>query len=176
MNIDDQIRDEKLQYNINSEAAKISALSSGKFCKYEYLPGEDILQSNQQQIIEQAKFTYSPLGEAFDKQTKTIKDQGEKQVEAVTNNKLAIKDENITPKSAFGNEEAVDEFNKINKLEKNVDREKLVYNSDKYMYDFRTFKTIRTFGKDNLITETRPKNAIKKKNKEILLLKICMTF
>ena len=62
MTINDQIWDEKLQYDINREAAKESALSSGKIHKYEYLTGEDILPSNQQQIIEQAKFTYSPLG------------------------------------------------------------------------------------------------------------------
>ena len=54
---------------------KISALSSGKIDKYEYLTGEEILPSNQEQIIEQAKFTYSPLGKAFEKQAKTIKDQ-----------------------------------------------------------------------------------------------------
>ena len=83
MTIDDQIKDEKLQYNINREAPKISALSSGKIHKYKYLTGESILPSNQQQIIEQARFTYSPLGLAFDKQIKTIKDQGEKQVEAL---------------------------------------------------------------------------------------------
>ena len=58
---DDQIRDEKLRYDINWEAAKISALSSGKIDKYEYLTGREMLPSNQQQIIEQAKFTYSPL-------------------------------------------------------------------------------------------------------------------
>ena len=75
---DDQIRDEKLQYNINKESAKITALSSGKIDKYEYLTGEEILPSNQQQIIEKAKFTYSPLGKAFEKQIKTIEDQGEK--------------------------------------------------------------------------------------------------
>ena len=46
MTIDNQIKDEKLQYNINREAAKISALSSGKIHKYEYLTGEDILPSN----------------------------------------------------------------------------------------------------------------------------------
>ena len=57
MTINDQIRDEKLQYDINREASKISALSSGKIHKYEYL-SEDILPSNQQQIIERAKFTY----------------------------------------------------------------------------------------------------------------------
>ena len=59
------------------------ALSSGKIHKYEYLTGEDILPSNQQQIIEQAKFTYSPLGKAFEKQIKTIEDQGKKQVDAL---------------------------------------------------------------------------------------------
>ena len=46
MSINDQIKDEKLQYDINREAAKISALSSGKLHKYEYLTGEDILPSN----------------------------------------------------------------------------------------------------------------------------------
>ena len=75
MTINDQIKDEKLQYDINREAVKISALSSGKLHKYEYLTGEDLLPSNQQKIIEQTKFTYSPLGKAFDKQVKTIEDQ-----------------------------------------------------------------------------------------------------
>ena len=51
MTIDDQIRDEKLQYDINREAAKISALSSNKFNKNEYLTGEEILPSNQKQMI-----------------------------------------------------------------------------------------------------------------------------
>ena len=78
MTIENQIKDEKLQYDINREAAKISALSSGKIDKYEYLTGEDILPSGQQQIIEQAKFTYSPLGKAFNKQTKAIEEQGKK--------------------------------------------------------------------------------------------------
>ena len=78
-----QIRDEKLQYDINREAAKISALSSGKIHKYEYLTGEDILPSTQQQIIEQARFNYSPLGKAFEKQAKTIEDQGQKQINAL---------------------------------------------------------------------------------------------
>ena len=78
MTIDDQIRNEKLQYDLNREAAKISALSSGKIRKYEYLTGEDILPSNQQQIIKHVKFTYSPLGKAFEKQIKTIEDQGKK--------------------------------------------------------------------------------------------------
>ena len=61
MTINDQIKDKKIQYDINREDAKISALSSGKIHKYEYLTGEEILPSDQQQIMEQAKFTYSPL-------------------------------------------------------------------------------------------------------------------
>ena len=83
MTSEDQIKDEKLQYDINREAAKISALSLGKIDKYQYLTGEEIFPFNQQQIIEQAKFSYSPLGKAFEKQTKTIEDQGEKQIKPI---------------------------------------------------------------------------------------------
>ena len=83
MTINEQIRDEKLKYDINREAAKISVLSSGKIRKYEYFTGEEILPLEQQQIIEQAKFTYSPLEKAFEKQIKTIEDQGKKQVDAL---------------------------------------------------------------------------------------------
>ena len=84
------IRYEKLQYDINRETPIISALSSGKIDKYEYLTGEEILPSNQKQIIEQAKFTYSPLRKAFEKQTKTIKDQEEKRIEAIQGNKKQL--------------------------------------------------------------------------------------
>ena len=88
MTTEDQIRDETLQYDINREAAKISALSSGRIDKYEYLTGEEILPSTQQQIIEQGQFTYSPLGNTFEKQTKTIKDQGEKQIKSIQDKEL----------------------------------------------------------------------------------------
>ena len=75
------------------EAAKISALSSSKIDKQEYLTGEEILASNQRQIIEQAKFTYSPLGNNFEKQIKTTEDQGQKQVKALVDLKpKAIKE------------------------------------------------------------------------------------
>ena len=73
MTVDDEIEDEKLQYGFNREVAKISALSSGKIDKYEYLTGEEILPSNQKQIIEQAKFTYSPLGKASEKKKNQLK-------------------------------------------------------------------------------------------------------
>ena len=81
-------------YDINREAAKISALSSGKIDKYEYLTGKEILPSNQQQIIQQTKFTYSPLGKAFEKQIKTIEDQGKKQVKAIQDKQLVNIDNN----------------------------------------------------------------------------------
>ena len=67
-----KIRDEKLQYNINGEVAQISALSSEKIDYYEYLAGEEILPSNQRQVIEQAKFEYSLFGEVFEKQTEKL--------------------------------------------------------------------------------------------------------
>ena len=76
MTIEDQIRDEKRQYDINSEAAKISTLSSAKIDKYEDLTGEEILPCTQQQIIKQANFTYSPLGKAFEKQKNNRRSKG----------------------------------------------------------------------------------------------------
>ena len=85
MTIGDQIEDEKLQYDINRETAKISAWSSGKIDKYEYLTGEEILPSNQKQVLEKAKFTYFVLGKAFEKQIKTTEDQGERQIKAIQN-------------------------------------------------------------------------------------------
>ena len=98
MTIEDQIRDEKLQYDINKEAAKVSTLLSGKIDNYEYLTGEEILPSNQQQIIEQANFTYSPLEKAFEKQTKTIEDQGKKQLDVLKSLEFLKKKKELKPK------------------------------------------------------------------------------
>ena len=70
MIIDDKIRDKKMQYDINRKAAKISALSSGKIEQHEYLAGEEIQPSDQRRVIQQANFTYFPLGKAFQQQTK----------------------------------------------------------------------------------------------------------
>ena len=60
-----------MQYDNDREAAKISALSSGKTDEYEYLSGQEILPFDQSRIIEQVKLTYSPLGKAFEKHTHT---------------------------------------------------------------------------------------------------------
>ena len=142
MTINDHIRDEKLRYDVNREAAKISALSLGKIHKYEYLTGEEILPSNQQQIIEQAKFTYSPLGKAFEKQIKTIEDQGQKQAEALntlkSNDELTIED--VIPKSTLNNDKAEKELDKIKEIEKTVHREKLnihIYETNEHIYSVK---------------------------------------
>ena len=73
MKINDKIRDQKVHYNINREAAKSSALSSDKTDKYEFLTGEGVLSSDQRRVIEQAKYTYSPLRKALEKQKKELK-------------------------------------------------------------------------------------------------------
>ena len=157
MTIEDQIKDEKLQYDVNREAAKISALSSGKLDKYEYLTGEEILPSNQQQIIEQAKFTYAPLGKTFEKQTKTIEDQGKKQLDTLEY--LKPSDKELPPIKDFIpeenlNPENINEIKRIEEQEKKVNRNKMFYKTTNKTYDFRKFKTIRTFGneiKNNVI-------------------------
>ena len=189
MTIEDQIKDEKLQYDINRETAKISALSSGKLDKYEYLTGEEILPSNQQQIIQQAKFNYSPLGKALEKQIKTIKDQGEKQLVALES--LKDSDKNLTSIKDFIptenlNPEIINEIKRIEEIEKNIDRNKMVYKGTNETYDFRNFKTIRAFGNEirnniisldtanleqvnllsyinNFIRKTKPRNPEKRK-------------
>ena len=160
MTIEDQIKDEKLQYDINREAAKISVLSSGKLDKYEYLTGEEILPSNQRQIIQQAKFNYSPLGKALEKQVKTIKDQGEKQVDALkTSYKKLPSIKDFVPTEKF-NPEIIAEIKRIEEIEKNVGRDKMFYEGTSRNYDFRGFKTIRTYGNDirNNVTTLKAAN------------------
>ena len=88
MTIEEKIRDEKLKYDIDIEAAKISALSSEKVDKYEYLTGQEILPSKRRHTIVQAKFTYSPLGKALEKQT-------EKQFDALNSLNLSNKTDEL---------------------------------------------------------------------------------
>ena len=194
MTSNDQIRDEKLQYDINREAAKISVLSSGKIRKYDYLTGEYILPANQQQIIEQARFTYSPLRKAFEKQIKTIEDKGQKQIDALESLKPKEQTKSIEEifLEGYDSVEIKNELNKIKEYEKKVNRDNMIYYSSKEPFDFRMFKTIRSFGDDiysskitinkadqeqsdlveyilNFNNKTRPKNKDDKKNKKIVL-------
>ena len=133
MTIEDQIKDEKLQYDINREAPKISALSPGKIDKYEYLTSEEISPSNQQRIIQQAKFNYSPLGKAFEKQIKTIKDQGKKLVKAIQDNKQLINKDDYKDKLLHSKEREIfkdicnKRFDKIEELNNEIDYDDLDY-------------------------------------------------
>ena len=149
MTIEDQIKDEKLQYDINREAAKISALSSGKLDKYEYLTGEEILLSNQQQIIQQAKFNNSPLGKALAKQRKTIEDQGEKQAKAIQDKQIVnINKDDYKDKLLLSKEREIfkDIYNKkldkIEELNNKIDYDNLKYAvySSKKIYNFSELK------------------------------------
>ena len=137
MTIEDQIKDEKPQYDINREAAKISALSSGKLDKYEYLTGEEILPSNQQQTIQQAKFSYSLLGKALEKQRKTIEDRGEKQVKAIQDNQLvSINKDDYKDKLLLSKEREIfkdisnKRLNKIEELNNKIDYYYVILSKD----------------------------------------------
>ena len=141
------------------EAAKISALSSGKFNKYEYLTGEEILPSNKQQIIEQAKFAYYPLGKAFEKQTKTIEDQGEKQIKAIQDNKQQqlIRDNDYKDKLLISREIEIfkdiyhKRLDKIEELNNKIDYDNLKYVVERsgVEYDFNKIKDPITFLDDS---------------------------
>ena len=76
MTIDEKIKDEKQQYDINREAAKISVWSSKKNDKDDYLKGKEVLPPDQSRIIEQEKFSYSPLEKNVEKQIKMVEEQG----------------------------------------------------------------------------------------------------
>ena len=157
MTIDNQIKYEKIQYDVNREAAEISTLSSGEFNKYEYLTGEEILPSNKQQIIEQTKFTYSPLGKAFEKKVKTIEDQGEKQIKAIQDNrKQLISNDDYKNKLLISIETEIfkDIYNKrldkIKELDNKIDYDNLKYLVERsgLEYNFNKIKDSITFLKD----------------------------
>ena len=135
MTIDDKIKDEKQQFNINREGTKTSALSSGKNDKCEYLTGEVLLPSCQSRIIEQAKFTYYPLSRAFEKQIRTI-EEGIKQAEGLKalkpeENWKQLKLETRNNWRNFSrmmeNNEIKNELDEIKKLEEKIKRK------EKYM-------------------------------------------
>ena len=63
--VDDKIKANQAQYDLDTEAAKIYALSSGELEKYEYVTGEDL--GYKPGVVEKAKFEYSLLGKVFNK-------------------------------------------------------------------------------------------------------------
>ena len=109
-------------------------MSLGKIHKYKYLTVEDILPSNQQQIIEGAEFTYSSLAKTFEKQIKTIGDQGEKQkkdqgqVRTIKKCTYDVEDPPLISKQKEAFNELLDErIEKINNLDKKINSDDLIY-------------------------------------------------
>ena len=108
--LDDKIKLNKSQYDLDREAAKISALSSKDLEKYEYLTGEDL--GYKQDVIQRAKFGYLPLGEAFNKVFK--KDD--------KNKKIIKHDIDLVYNSVHNfNKYSVSSFNKISSVDSKFD-------------------------------------------------------
>ena len=108
------------------------------------------MPSNQREITKQAKFTNSLLGKAFEKQIKTIEEQGKKQVEAL---EVLDPEKNKKQKSVEGlfskemkNVEIKNEIDDIKKFEKKIKRKDLKFETNRYIFDFQQFETIRSFG------------------------------
>ena len=144
MTIDDKIKDEKLHYDIKREATKISALLSGKIDKYEYITEEEILPYDQSRIIERAKLRYSPVGKAFEKQTKLYVEQGKKQKDVIANQNKTLEaltnkdDHNSFYKKIF---QKLVTFDEIKELPDEIDHNDLIYyfknnTATKYFNDF----------------------------------------
>ena len=128
MTIDDNFKDETIQYGINREAAKTSPLSPGQIDKYVYLLGEEILPTDQSRITEETMFTYSPLSKSFGKKIKAIEKPWKKRVEVLevlkpNVQKLTIKDL-ITETTLT--KEAKNKLNKIKEKENMVERSNVI--------------------------------------------------
>ena len=100
--LDNKIRLNQAQYDLGRQNAKISALNSGELDKYEYLTGEDL--GYKPDLVQKAKFEYSPLGQVFNKglekdekqesllkRLKNIEDKTNNQLKEDKGNQLAIK-------------------------------------------------------------------------------------
>ena len=133
MTIDDKIMDEKLRYDINKEAAKISALSSGKIDKYECLTSDAILPSDKSRIIGQAKFKYYPLGKPIKNQIKANEEQGKKQIKTIEQHgnllvKNNEKESSIHQKQKKNSEDLTNKrMEEIQVLSKQIDFSNLTY-------------------------------------------------
>ena len=149
-----KIIDEKLQCDINRDAAKIPVLSSRTFDEYEFLTDKEI-SSNHSRIIEQAKFTYSLLCKSFRKQIKTIGDQEIKQAGALKalksdRNQELESVERLFPKK-MRNIESKNEIDEIKNWEETIKLKYLKHKTNRYRNEFQQFETIRYFG-DNIYT------------------------
>ena len=131
MAIEDKIRDEKLQYDINRQAAKVSALSSGKVDKYEYCADEEILPSDQKRVKEQAKFTYYPPVKHLKNKQKQLRFKEKKALEKHEKQQFKSRSEKESLIHVKQTEIFEEFFNKgideIQNLSKQIDFNKLTY-------------------------------------------------
>ena len=153
-----KIKQNEAQYDLDREAAKISALSSNNLGKYEYLTGEDL--GLKPSTVEKAKFEYSPLGKIFNKglseedekegllkKLKNIEDKNEQLL------KIKNKAENIKEVTGFVEEsfslEAKALIEEIRTIQKNVDYRKLIIRGgNNVTYDFSNYKTFKELFRD----------------------------
>ena len=153
-----KIKQNESQYDLDREAAKISALSSNNLDKYEYLTGEDL--GLKPSTVEKAKFEYSPLGKIFNKglskedkkeglfkKLKNIEDKNEQLL------KIKNKAENIKEVTGFVEEsfslEAKALIEEIRTIQKNVDYRKLIIRGgNNVTYDFSNYKTCNELYRD----------------------------
>ena len=130
MKINYQIRDEKLQDDINRKTGEISALSSDKIDKYECLTGKEMLPCNHQQIIAPAKCAFSSLRKAFIKQIKTIEDQGKKQVDALKEEAKVVEEKSgdkLSMQKKIYNRFLKERTSKMQQVSDEINHDNLIY-------------------------------------------------
>ena len=154
--IDNKIRSNQAQYDLDRQNAKISALSSGELDKYEYLTGEDL--GYKPDVVQKPKFEYSPLNQVFNKELeknekqigllkrlKNIQDKTDKQLNENKGSQLGIKYIAYTIKEKLS-EEAKNMLEKLNNLEKLINFQKLYLKGGKNVeYDFTEYRSLKEF-------------------------------
>ena len=154
--LDRKIKQNESQYNLDREAAKISALSSNNLDKYELLTGEDL--GLKPSTVEKAELEYSPLGKVFNKGL-SVKDKKEGLLKRLKNiedkNKVKNKVEN---KDIIEVTDSVDEplsskakelLKEIKIIQKNVNHRKLkIKGGNMKEYDFSDYRTFKELFRD----------------------------
>ena len=138
---------------IRLEVKNCSTILTEKQQKYQDYHLEKLISLNTLQVTKyyllikeerkQSKFTYSPLGKAFENQTKTIEEQGKKQVDAL---KALTKEELESVEGLFPNnminDEIKNEVDGTKKWEDKIKQKYLKYDTSKYKYNFQRYETI----------------------------------
>ena len=152
--LDNKIRSNQAKYHLDRQNAKMSALGSGELDKYEYLIGEDL--GYKPDVVQKAKFEYSPLGQVFNKgldtsekqvgllkRLKNIEDKTDRQLKENKDNQLGVKSIDYTVKEELSQDAKI-MLEKLNNQEKLINYKKLSFpGSNKKDYDFTNFSSLR---------------------------------